>query len=98
MYDPYSVLGVSRNASEEEIKKAYKTLSRRYHPDANVNNPNKAQAEEKFKEATQAYEILSDPEKRRLYDRFGHAAFDGSGAQDAGSYGQSCGIRDAVSK
>ena len=87
MYDPYSVLGVSRNASEEEIKKAYKTLSRRYHPDANVNNPNKAQAEEKFKEATQAYEILSDPEKRRLYDRFGHAAFDGSGAQDAGSRG-----------
>ena len=48
MYDPYSVLGISRNASEEEIKKAYKALSRRYHPDANVNNPNKAQAEENF--------------------------------------------------
>ena len=58
MYDPYSVLGVSRNASEEEIKKAYKTLSRRYHPDANVNNPNKAWAEEKFKEIQGAYQQI----------------------------------------
>ena len=61
MYDPYSVLGVSRNATEEEIKKAYKTLSRKYHPDANINNPNKAQAEEKFKEINEANEVLSDP-------------------------------------
>lgn len=58
MYDPYSVLGVSRNATEEEIKKAYKTLSRRYHPDANVNNPNKEQAEEHFKEIQAAYQQI----------------------------------------
>ena len=56
MMDPYQVLGVSRSASDEEIKKAYRSLSRKYHPDANVNNPNKAQAEEKFKEVQEAYE------------------------------------------
>mgnify|MGYP000502106973 CR=1 FL=1 len=56
-YDPYSVLGVSRDASEEEIKKAYKILSRKYHPDANINNPNKAQAEEKFKEVSLALDF-----------------------------------------
>ena len=54
MSDPYQVLGVSRDASDEEIKKAYRALSRKYHPDANINNPNKAQAEEKFKEVQQA--------------------------------------------
>ncbi len=58
MYDPYSVLGVGRNAAEEEIKKAYKTLSRKYHPDANINNPNKDQAEEKFKEIQAAYQQI----------------------------------------
>lgn len=58
MYDPYSVLGISRNATEEEIKKAYKTLSRKYHPDANINNPNKDQAEEKFKEIQAAYQQI----------------------------------------
>lgn len=58
MSDPYRVLGVSRDASEDEIKKAYRTLSRKYHPDANVNNPNKAQAEEKFKEVQQAYDQI----------------------------------------
>ena len=58
MIDPYRVLGVSRDASDEEIKKAYKKLSRKYHPDANINNPNKDQAEEKFKEIQQAYQQI----------------------------------------
>ena len=58
MRDPYQVLGVSQDASEEEIKKAYRKLSRMYHPDANINNPNKAQAEEKFKEIQQAYQQI----------------------------------------
>ena len=59
MTDPYQVLGVSRSASDEEIKKAYRTLSRKYHPDANVNNPNKDQAEERFKQVQQAYDLIS---------------------------------------
>ena len=58
MKDPYEVLGVSRNASDDEIKKAYRNLSRKYHPDANINNPNKAEAEEKFKEVQQAYQDI----------------------------------------
>ena len=61
MRDPYQVLGVSRDASDEEIKKAYRALSRKYHPDANVNNPNKEQAEEKFKEIQQAYQRIMEP-------------------------------------
>ena len=61
MFDPYQVLGISRGASDEEIKKAYRNLSRKYHPDANINNPNKAQAEEKFKQVQQAYDqIMKD--------------------------------------
>lgn len=58
MNDPYQILGVTRNAAEDDIKKAYRTLSRKYHPDANVNNPNKAQAEEKFKQIQQAYQQI----------------------------------------
>ena len=58
MINPYQVLGVSPNASDDEIKKAYRTLSRKYHPDANINNPNKDQAEEKFKEVQQAYDQI----------------------------------------
>ncbi len=58
MTDPYKVLGVSHDASDEEIKKAYRTLCRKYHPDANINNPNKAEAEEKFKEVQAAYQQI----------------------------------------
>ncbi len=77
MRDPYEVLGVSRDASEEEIKKAYRNLSRKYHPDANINNPNKAEAEEKFKEVQQAYEAIQN----------GQTGFGGYGP--GSSYGQS---------
>ena len=65
--DPYSVLGVNRGASDEEIKKAYRTLSRKYHPDANVNNPNKAQAEERFKDIQAAYNQIMDERQNGSY-------------------------------
>lgn len=78
MFDPYSVLGVSRDASDEEIKKAYRKLSRKYHPDANINNPNKEQAEEKFKEIQQAYDqIMKEREYGSSY----------GGGNNYGSYG-----------
>ncbi|MBI4640542.1 MAG: molecular chaperone DnaJ [Candidatus Tectomicrobia bacterium] len=67
--DYYEILGVSRNATEEEVKKNYRRLAMQYHPDR---NPNNNEAEEKFKEASEAYEVLRDPEKRDLYDRYGH--------------------------
>ena len=73
--DCYEILGLSRNATANEIKKAYRKLAKKYHPDTNAGN---AQAEERFKEVTEAYGILSDEEKKRLYDQFGYAAFDGS--------------------
>lgn len=76
MLDPYSVLGVSRDASDEEIKKAYRRLSRKYHPDANINNPNKDQAEEKFKEIQQAYDQIM---KEREYGTGGAGNFGGFG-------------------
>lgn len=68
MTDPYQVLGVSRSASDEEIKKAYRTLSRKYHPDANVNNPNKDQAEERFKQVQQAYDLIMKENSRELLE------------------------------
>ena len=72
MMDPYQVLGVSRGASDEEIKKAYRSLSRKYHPDANVNNPNKDQAEEKFKQVQQAYDqIMKEKQQGTSYGGYG---------------------------
>ena len=80
--DYYEVLGVSKNASEQEIKKAYRQKAIQYHPDK---NPNNKEAEEKFKEAAEAYEVLSLPEKRQRYDQFGHAGVGGAnGAQGFG--------------
>lgn len=73
--DYYEVLGVEKNADDAALKKAYRVLAKKYHPDT---NPGDAEAEAKFKEASEAYAVLSDPEKRRQYDQFGHAAFDGS--------------------
>lgn len=83
MINPYSVLGVSQSATDEEIKKAYRALSRKYHPDANINNPNKAQAEEKFKEVQQAYEQI-------MRERQQGGSYQNGGYQN-GSYGQNNG-------
>lgn len=80
--DYYEVLGVDKNADEAAIKKAYRVLAKKYHPDM---NPGDAEAEKKFKEASEAYAILSDPEKRRQYDQYGHAAFENGGG--AGGFG-----------
>jgi molecular chaperone DnaJ len=72
--DYYEVLGVDRQANDEDVKRAYRRLAMQYHPDRNVGDP---EAEVKFKEASEAYEVLRDPEKRRRYDRYGHAGLDG---------------------
>ncbi|MEZ3488245.1 MAG: molecular chaperone DnaJ [Lachnospiraceae bacterium] len=72
--DYYEVLGVSKDADDATLKKAYRQVAKKYHPDM---NPGDAEAEKKFKEASEAYAVLSDPEKRRQYDQFGHAAFEG---------------------
>jgi molecular chaperone DnaJ len=80
--DYYEVLGVDRSADDATIKKAYRKLAKKYHPDA---NPGDAEAEKKFKEASEAYAVLSDSEKRRQYDQFGHAAFEG-GAGGGGGF------------
>lgn len=85
--DYYEILGIQKNADGAAIKKAYRNLAKRYHPDT---NPGNAQAEQRFKEVTEAFTVLSDEEKRKIYDRFGHAGLDGSAAQ-AGAYGENQG-------
>lgn len=90
--DFYEILGVAKNASEDEIKKAYRKLAMKYHPDR---NPDSKQAEEKFKEAKEAYEMLSDAQKREAYDRFGHAGVDPNMGAGAGAGGFGGGFSDA---
>ena len=85
MPDPYSVLGVDRNASDDELKKAYRSLSRKYHPDANINNPHKDEAEAKFKEVQQAYQQIMD-ERERGYTSGGGGSSSGSGSGYGGSF------------
>ena len=82
--DYYEVLGVEKNAGADEIKKAYRKLAIKYHPDK---NPGDKAAEEKFKEAAEAYSVLSDPDKRQKYDQFGHAGVDGNGGGFGGGFG-----------
>ena len=81
--DYYDILGVKKDAKAQEIKSAYRKLAKKYHPDS---NPNDKKAEQLFKEITEAYNVLSDAEKKRLYDKFGHAAFDGSMGEDPEAY------------
>ena len=91
--DPYEVLGVARDADEREIKKAFRALARKLHPDVNTDDPD---AEEKFKEAAEAYEMLSDPERRRIYDRYGHDGLQSQGfSSQAHGFGSFADIFDA---
>lgn len=82
--DYYEVLGVDRGADDATLKKAYRKLAKKYHPDI---NPGDKEAEKKFKEATEAYGVLSDAEKRRMYDQYGHAAFENGGGGTGGGFG-----------
>jgi molecular chaperone DnaJ len=93
--DPYDVLGVGRSASADEIKKAYRQMAIKFHPDK---NPGDKAAEEKFKEAASAYEILSDPEKKAKYDRFGHNAPGGFGGGGGGFQGGGMNMEDIFSQ
>ena len=89
--DYYELLGVNRSASEDDLKKAYRKLALQYHPDR---NPDDKQAEEKFKEVSEAYSVLSDAQKRAQYDQFGHAAFGENGPFAAGGFDFSGGFED----
>src|SRR5688500_5233237 len=82
--DYYEVLGVNRDASEDDIKKSYRKLAMKHHPDRNPDNP---KSEEQFKEAKEAYEILTDANKRAAYDQFGHAGVDPSAGAGAAGFG-----------
>ncbi len=86
--DYYEILGVSRNCTERELKIAYRRLAKKYHPDANPDDP---QAEERFKEINEAYEVLRDPDKRAAYDRYGHAAFANGAGHGGGPFGDGFG-------
>src|SRR3954451_7063590 len=91
--DPYEVLGIGRDADETTIKKAFRRLARELHPDVNQHDP---QAEEKFKEAAEAYEILSDPERRATYDRYGHEGLRSGGwTSSAANFGSLSDLFDA---
>src|SRR6476661_9764289 len=91
--DPYEVLGVSRDADETTIKKSFRRLARELHPDVNAHDP---EAEEKFKEAAEAYEVLSDAERRRTYDRFGHEGLRSGGFEPGAGFGSFQDIFDAI--
>ena len=91
--DPYEVLGITRDASESDIKKAFRRLARELHPDVNAHDPD---AEEKFKEAAEAYEILNDPERRATYDRYGHEGLRSGGlVPDFSGFGSISDLFDA---
>ena len=90
--DYYEVLGVEKSASADEIKKAYRKMAIKYHPDK---NPGDKEAEEKFKEAAEAYDVLSNPEKKQRYDQFGHA---GMGGAASGGFGGGFSMEDIFSQ
>src|SRR5215468_6455553 len=92
--DYYDILGISKGASQDEIKKAYRKVAMQYHPDRNQGDPS---AEEKFKEAAEAYEVLSDSNKKAQYDRFGHAGMGGAASGGQGGFGGGMRMEDIFS-